>query len=560
MADGSEVSDSPAPATLTSDRARSAVAAGGGSGGGSGSTGGSAASGASPRNASASDWIAVAAGALGALLATLDISITNSALPQIQGQIGASGTEGTWISTGYLMSEIVMIPLAAWLTRVLGLRRFLMLNAVFFTLFSMMCGASSSLPEMIIGRIGQGFAGGAMIPTAQMIIRTRLPRHQMPVGMAMFGLIVLLGPLLGPVVGGWLTENANWRWCFFLNLPISAAIVTLLMLGLKREPTNLRAFFTADWLGIVGLTIGLSSLTVVLEEGQRERWFDSHLIIWLSIVSAIGIGMMLVAQFTADKPIVKLSLLGNKNYASVIYIVFTVGAGLYGVSYLLPQFLATIAGYNAQQSGNIMLLSGLPAFLMMPFLPRLISRVDIRLLVILGLLCFFASCMLDIGLTAQSVGHDFTLSQLLRGVGQMLAMMPLNQASMAAVDAQDAGDAAGLYNMARNLGGSVGLALLGTLIDRRTDYHDAMLRETITANSARGQEHLAANAAGFFAQTGDMVHAQLQATAQLAAEIARQASVMTFSETFYALGIALLLCVPLALLLKQPTGFSSGGH
>lgn len=567
MAEGSVVgsSSSPAPVSLTRDQARSAVAAGGGGGSGSngrsgGGAGSGAASAAAPRNASASDWIAVAAGALGALLATLDISITNSALPQIQGQIGASGTEGTWISTGYLMSEIVMIPLAAWLTRVLGLRRFLMLNAVFFTIFSMMCGASSSLPEMIIGRIGQGFAGGAMIPTAQMIIRTRLPRHQMAVGMAMFGLIVLLGPLLGPVVGGWLTENANWRWCFFLNLPISAAIVTLLMLGLKREPTNLQAFFKADWLGIVGLAIGLSSLTVVLEEGQRERWFDSHLIIWLSIVSAVGIGMMLVAQFTAEKPIVKLSLLGNKNYASVIYIVFTVGAGLYGVSYLLPQFLATIAGYNAQQSGNIMLLSGLPAFLMMPFLPRLISRVDIRLLVILGLLCFFASCMLDIDLTAQSVGHDFTLSQLLRGVGQMLAMMPLNQASMAAVDAQDAGDAAGLYNMARNLGGSVGLALLGTLIDRRTDYHDAMLRETITANSALGQEHLAANAAGFFAQTGDMVHAQLQATAQLAAEIARQASVMTFSETFYALGIALLFCVPLALLLKQPTGFSSGGH
>jgi DHA2 family multidrug resistance protein len=559
VADGNVVSaaSSPVPVTLTRDQARSAVAAGGAGGGRSGAGGTSTAA---PRNASASDWIAVAAGALGALLATLDISITNSALPQIQGQIGASGTEGTWISTGYLMSEIVMIPLAAWLTRVLGLRRFLMLNAVFFTIFSMMCGASSSLPEMIIGRIGQGFAGGAMIPTAQMIIRTRLPRHQMAVGMAMFGLIVLLGPLLGPVVGGWLTENANWRWCFFLNLPISAAIVTLLMLGLKREPTNLQAFFKADWLGIVGLAIGLSSLTVVLEEGQRERWFDSHLIVWLSIVAVIGIGMMLVAQFTAEKPIVKLSLLGNKNYASVIYIVFTVGAGLYGVSYLLPQFLATIAGYNAQQSGNIMLLSGLPAFLMMPFLPRLISRVDIRLLVILGLLCFFASCMLDIDLTAQSVGHDFTLSQLLRGVGQMLAMMPLNQASMAAVDAQDAGDAAGLYNMARNLGGSVGLALLGTLIDRRTDYHDAMLRETITANSALGQEHLAANAAGFFAQTGDMVHAQLQATAQLAAEIARQASVMTFSETFYALGIALLLCVPLALLLKQPTGFSSGGH
>ena len=168
-------------------------------------------------NASAGDWIAVVAGALGALMATLDISITNSALPQIQGAIGATGTEGTWISTGYLMSEIVMIPLAAWLTRVFGLRKFLLANAVLFSGFSMMCGLSHSLAQMIIGRIGQGFAGGAMIPTAQTIVRTRLPIHQMPVGMTMFGLIVFLGPLLGPVLGGRLAENVNWSWCFFVN-------------------------------------------------------------------------------------------------------------------------------------------------------------------------------------------------------------------------------------------------------------------------------------------------------------------------------------------------------
>ena len=512
-------------------------------------------------NASTADWIAVAAGSLGALLATLDISITNSALPQIQGQIGAAGTEGTWISTGYLMSEIVIIPLAAWLTRVFGLRRFLMWNAILFTVFSMMCGLSHSLAGMVVGRIGQGFAGGAMIPTAQTIIRTRLPRHQMAIGMSAFGLIVLLGPLLGPVVGGWLTENADWRWCFFLNLPISVALVALLYLGLKPERASLQAFVKADWLGIAGLAIGLSSLTVLLEEGQRERWFESPMITWLALISAAGILMMVVGQFTAKTPIVRLRLLLNKNFASVILIVSTVGAGLYGVSYLLPQFLATIAGYNAQQAGSIMLLSGLPAFLMMPILPRMLGKFDSRWLVITGLLCFFGSCMPDISLTTQSVGHDFIGSQILRGFGQILAMMPLNQASMAAVATHEAGDAAGLYNMARNLGGSVGLALLGTLIDRRNTYHDAVIRESVSANSAIGQEHISSSAAGFFAQHGDMAHAKLQALAQMAGEIARQAAVITFSETFFVLGIALLLCVPLALLLKQPgagTPVSSG--
>lgn len=503
-------------------------------------------------NAKAADWIAVAAGALGALMATLDISITNSALPQIQGAVGATGTEGTWISTGYLMSEIVMIPLAAWLTRVFGLRNFLVGNATLFTLFSVMCGLSGNLSTLIIARIGQGFTGGAMIPTAQTIIRTRLPRHQLPVGMTMFGLIVILGPLLGPVVGGWLTENVSWHWCFFINVPVCAALLALLLLGLPRERMHLDQFLRADWLGIIGLAVGLSTLTVVLEEGQRERWFESSLILWLSLTSAAGLVLVALSQRWSAKPILRLSLMRNKSYASVIFIVFVVGAGLYGVSYLVPQFLALISGYNAQQSGTVMLLSGLPAFLMMPILPRLITRLDFRIMVIAGLLFFAVSCLLDINLTAQSVGHDFTLSQLLRGVGQMLCMMPLNQASMAAVSREESGDAAGLYNMARNLGGSVGLAVLGTFIDRRNALHLDRLNETLNANSPIVQARVAAGTASHLAQVGDAAYAQLQALKEIALQIQQQASVMTFSETFYALAVALLLCVPLALLLKTP--------
>ncbi|BAN26222.1 MDR family MFS transporter [Caballeronia insecticola] len=514
--------------------------------------------------ASATDWIAVTAGALGALMATLDISITNSALPQIQGAIGATGTEGTWISTGYLMSEIVMIPLAAWLTRVFGLRNFLLGNAVLFTLFSVMCGLSTSLPMMVAGRIGQGFTGGAMIPTAQTIIRTRLPREQMPIGMTIFGLIVLLGPLLGPVLGGWLAENIAWSWCFFINLPVGIALAALLITGLPTDKPHWEAFFKADWIGIAGLAIGLSSLTVVLEEGQRNQWFESSEIIMLTCITTFGMLLIALSQFIAKQPIVRLSLLRNARYASVILIVFVVGAGLYCVAFLLPQFLSIVSGYNALQSGSIMLISGVPAFLIMPILPRLLGKVDSRILVIAGLLCFAASCLLDIALTAQSVGHDFYGSQILRGFGQMLAMMPLNQASMAAVSREESGDAAGLYNMARNLGGSVGLAIIGTVIDRRNDFHSAAIRESLTANSVLGQERIAASAANFAAQGGDIAHAKLQALGQLSMQIGQQAVVMTYSETFYVLAIALLACLPLALLLKTPRAqagdMSSAGH
>ena len=328
--------------------------------------------------------------------------------------------------------------------------------------------------------------------------------------------------------------------------------MALLYAGLPKSAADWHQFVNADWLGIAGLSAGLSSLTVVLEEGQRENWFESPMIVWLSILSVVGIGALIVAQLIARRPVVRLRLLGNKSYASVIFIVFTVGAGLYCVSYLLPQFLSNIAGYNAEQSGGIMLVSGLPAFLMMPILPRLLTKVDARLMVISGLLCFAASSMLDISLTAQSVGHDFYASQLLRGVGQMLAIMPLNQASMSAVSREEAGDAAGLYNMARNLGGSVGLALLGVYIDRRNAFHDAVIRDSLTANSLIGQDHIAATSAGFLARSGDKAYAGVQSLMQLAGEMQIQAAVITYSETFYVLGVALLLCIPIALFLRKP--------
>jgi len=289
------------------------------------------------------------------------------------------------------------------------------------------------------------------------------------------------------------------------------------------------------------------------------------MIIWLSVVSVIGIATLAAGQFVAKKPVVRLSLMKNKSYASVIFIVFTIGAALYSISYLIPQFLSLIAGYNAEQAGGIMLLSGLPAFLLMPILPRMLGTLDARVMVIAGLLCFAVSCMFDISLTVQSVGHDFYGSQLLRGAGQMLAFMPLNQASMSAVSREEAGDAAGLYNMARNLGGSVGLALLGVYIDRRNAMHDAFIRESVTANSLLGQNHLATTAAGFLAQGGDPAFAHQQALGQLAAQMAQQASVITFSETFYVLGVALFICIPLALLLKkspqqQPSAPSEAVH
>jgi DHA2 family multidrug resistance protein len=504
------------------------------------------------QRATPQDWLAVFAGALGALIATLDISIVNSALPQIQGEIGATGTEGTWIATGYLVSEVVMIPLSAWLSRLLGMRTLLLSCSSLFTLFSVLCGFSNSLTLMIIGRVGQGFFGGALIPTAQTIVRTRLPPSQMPIGMTIFGLIVLLGPLLGPVAGGWLTENWSWQWCFFINIPVAIALAFLLLTGLPHTPPHREEFAQTDWLGILGLTVGLSCLTVVLEEGQREQWFQSNLIVGLSLCSAAGLLLLGYAQLTSPRPVIKLRLLQNRTYASVILIIVSVGMVLYDILYVLPQFLGTVAGYNAEQSGWILALSGVPAFLMMPLLPRLLGAGNVSFVVFCGLVCFAASCFLDVHLTAQSGGGDFVVSQLLRGVGQMLSFMPLNQISVGSVSREDTPDAAGFFNMARNLGGSIGLALQGVFIDRRIEAHADAIRESVTANSVLLQERLAAQAGAFAQSGGDVAHGTQQAIGQLAAQIHIEAMVMTYSDCFWVLGVGLIVLMPMVLLLRRP--------
>ena len=496
------------------------------------------------KNADITAWLAVVAGAIGALMATLDISIVNSSLPTIQGEIGASSTEGTWIATSYLVSEIVIIPLTAWLERVFGLRRFLLIRASLFMMFSMACGFSSNLTEMIIGRVGQGFTGGAMIPTGMTIIATRLPRHQQPIGTALFGSTLIMGPVFGPLLGGWLTENYSWHYAFFINLPICAILMTFLIVGLKHQAMKLDEIKQADWLGIAGMAAGLGGLTVVLEEGNREQWFDSALIWRLTAVTIAGFVMIGLGQVYARRPVVKLALLRNRAFAAVFVLGLLIGAVLYGTSYVIPQFLAAIAGYNAQQSGGVVFLSGIPAAMMMPLFPLLVPRIDLRVAVMGGMLLMAGCCWFDSDLTAQSSGSSFVVSQLMRGLGQVFAMLFLNQAAIASVKPSEAGDASGLFNAARNLGGSIALALLATLQERREDFHHWTLFNAIPANGTDVQSWVAGQTQG----VGN--DATLGALQSINMAVSREALVMSFNDEFVALAVAIAIVLPLVLLLR----------
>ncbi|MFK3781707.1 MDR family MFS transporter [Agrobacterium sp. NPDC089420] len=492
--------------------------------------------------ADAAAWIAVAAGIIGAFMAALDISITNSALPQIQGEIGASGTEGTWIATSYLVAEIVMIPLSGWFVNLLGLRRFLLTVTVLFMVFSMICGFSTSLGMMIFGRIGQGFTGGAMIPTAMTIVSTRLPPAQQPIGMAFFGLTAVMGPIAGPLVGGWLTENASWHYAFFLNLPVGCGLVIFLLLGLPASKMRRDFLFEADWIGIAGMSIFLGCLTIVLEDGQRDHWFESSFILLMTALALFGLAMLVYGQIYAKRPVIRLRILFHRTFGSVFIMALVTGAALYGITYLIPQFLAQISGYNALQSGSVVLLSGIPMLFVMPFFPLLVRHLDLRIAIAFGLCCYAASCYIDSSLTAGAAGGDFYTSQFLRGVGQTFALIFLNQAATRSVPREFAQDAAGLYSAARNLGGSIGLALIATLLDRQTSLHTQRLFETVTSNSIEMQDRLR--------PAGTDILAIQSTIGSLYQTMIRQATVMAFNDMFYFFSVALVLIIPLVLILK----------
>jgi DHA2 family multidrug resistance protein len=494
-----------------------------------------------PARADAAAWLAVAAGTIGALMATLDVSIVNAALPTIQGEIGANGSEGTWISTAYLVAEIVMIPLAGWLERIFGLRSFLLTVTILFTLFSMLCGTSDSLGKMIIGRVGQGFTGGAMIPTALSIVATRLPPSQQPVGIALFGMTAVLGPVLGPVIGGWLTENVSWHYAFFLNVPIGIGLVVLTTLGLHGERPRWEMFAEADLPGIAGLALGLGGLTIVLEEGQRNLWFQSRFIWELSAVSLFGFMLLGLGQVVSRKPVIRLRILWQRSFGSVFVLSLALGAALYGILYIIPQFLVFVAGYNAEQSGDIAAISGIPTIAMLALFPILVRLVDLRIAIAFGLLLYAASCFVDVSLTVNSAGPQFVGSQILRGFAQFFSLIFLNQAATASVGHEFAQDASGLFNAARNLGGSIGLAMIGTLQEQRTTFHVEALSESLPANSLTVQHAVSQYGLPYIAQ-------QIQA----------QATVMAYADLYWIFGMGMLLIIPLVLLLKPlPKGAST---
>jgi len=423
------------------------------------------------------DWLAVGGGILGAFMAILDIQITNASLAEIGGAISATPVEGSWISTGYLMAEIIIIPLCGWLARIFGLRRFLAVNSALFVGFSILCAMSTSLNEMILFRAGQGFTGGVLIPTALTIVRTRLPASKQAIGVAMFGMVATFAPAVGPTIGGWLTENLSWHYIFYLNIVPGLAAIGLQLYALDPERMRLGELKYGDWLGVVAMAIGLSSLIFVLEEGQREEWFGSPLIVAATIAAVLGIAVFLIAELTAERPFINLRLFANPSVGGSGILMAVFGATAFGSVYLIPAYLAQIQGYNAQQIGEVVMWSGIPQLFLLPLMPYLMRKVDLRILVGIGLLMFAGSCFINVDMSPDTAMDQLMLPQLLRAAGQPLATIPLTQLSMVGLSRHDAADSAGITSVMRNLGASIGIAALSTMVQIREEIHFSAIAE-----------------------------------------------------------------------------------
>jgi len=503
------------------------------------------------KNAGLRDWLAIAGGMVGCFMAILDIQITNSSLAPIEGGMGASVDEGSWISTAYLIAEIVVIPLTGWLSSVVGLRRYLAVNTALFVLFSIGCAQSNSMIELILYRVGQGFTGGVLIPTGLTVIRRHLPPHQQAIGMSLFGISATFAPAIGPSLGGWLTEHFSWHYLFYLNVVPGMLAIALQLYALDREPAKLKELLYGDWLGIGTMAVGLGCMTIVLEEGQRHDWYGSTMIGTLTVIAVISLIFFLILELTAEKPFINLRLfaiptIGWSNLLSTI-----VGAVSYGSLFLIPVYLAQVPRFSTQQIGGVVMWSGLPQLAIFPIMPFLLNNVRPRLLVGTGIALFALSCFVNAELTHDVGRNELILPQVIRAMAFPLFAMPLFQLALNGLDMRDTADAASLSNICRNLGGSIGIALLSTITQTREQVHYQGISDRVTANAQAAAGRIDQLTAVFSARGDDAAMAPMQAVATIAGQMHQEALVMAYSDAFMTLGVLLVLALPSVLILPN---------
>lgn len=509
---------------------------------------------------SAKTWVAVIGATLGAFMAVLNIQIVNASLADIQGGIGAGIDDGGWISTSYLIAEIVVIPLSGWLAQVFSIRVYLLTNAVLFLVFSAACALAQDLPQMIALRAVQGFTGGVLIPLAFTLIITLLPKTKQPIGQALFAISATFAPAIGPTIGGYLTENWGWQYIFYVNIVPGAVMIGMLYFSLEATPMKLDLLRVGDWFGIATMAVGLSALQTVLEEGNKDDWFGSPFIVRFVAIAAIALPLFVLIELTSRKPLLNLRLLFRRSFGFGVLANFLLGVALYGSVYILPVYLSRIQGYNSEQIGAVLAWTGLPQLVLIPLVPRLMKRIDPRILIGFGFALFAASNFMNIHMSVDYAGDQLFWPNVVRAVGQALMFAPLSAAATAGIEPENAGSASALFNMMRQLGGAIGIAGLQTLLTKREQYHSNVLSSSISLLEQATRARLD-QLTDYFMSHGviDRVDAAHRAYVAIGKIVQKQAFILAFGDTFFALGAALVIALLAALMLKKPDHLDGGG-
>ena len=514
-----------------------------------------------PNRASVTTWIAVLAAMIGSFMAILNIQITNASLLNIEGGIGTGVDNGSWISTSYLIGEIVVIPLTDYLSRVFSFRRYMLASAALFAVFSVACAFTHDLPSMIAMRGLQGFAGGVLIPMAFTLVLTKLPKPQQPIGLAVFALSVTFAPAIGPTIGGYLTENYGWQTIFFVNVLPTAVMLAALYLTLERTPMQLKLLKEGDWAGIATMAIGLSALQTVLEEGNKDDWFSSPFILRLAALALVSLSLFVWIELRIEKPLIRLRLLARRNFGFGTIAMTMLGFALFGSVYILPAYLGQAQGYNAEQIGKVLAWTGLPQLVLIPLVPRLMRRFDTRYIAFTGLMIFAYSCFMNTAMSLDYAGDQLWIPNIVRAIGQAMVLTPLTSVTTGDIAPRDAAAASGISNMLRNLGGAIGTAVLATVITKREQFHSNIIGQSVTLGREEVRNRIA-EMTDFFMAHGvpDPAAAHQQAIIALGNSVKRQALVMGFSDTFAVLAGVLVLAAIAVLLTRRTKASGAAAH
>ncbi len=498
-------------------------------------------------------WIVLGAVILGAILEILDTTIVSTAIPQMQGNLGATLDEIGWVSTGYIVANVIMLPLTGWLSARFGRRQYLAASMAFFTFASLMCGLSGSLWGLVFWRVMQGAGGAALISTAQATLLSIFPPKQNNMVQGIFGLAIMVAPTTGPTIGGYITDQYSWPWAFLVNVPLGIIGVILVLMFLK-DNANQKAGKSVDALGIFLLAVGLGCAQVVLEKGNREDWFASNLIIWMAILSVAGMAGFLWWELTSEAPAVNLRILKNIAFAAGCAFNFVIGVGLYTSVFIFPVFMQNLRGYTAQESGMQLIPRGLTTAIVTIVTIRATAKIEPRYLIGIGSILFAVSMAYFHSVTLQTGPDQLLWPMIISGAALGMLIVPLSVVALGALKPQEVPAGAGLFNLMRQLGGSVGIAASATLLDHWTNQARSPLSANFNVFNPAFAQRYADSVAYLQGRGASLEVAQQQANAIMERTLMGQSSLIAFEKAYFLLGLVFIAALPLLFLFKKVEG------